>query len=239
MNKKYFFKAIVSFMLLFIITVFAVFKPSMISEASSNNTQKNFTSNKFQQTYKDSLTKAIMRSKSLDASKYEINFVTDTPKSNVIYKKCNSIKEIVSLLEKDENDLLKNSDINRFSMSTISASSTSKAPKTVSKKYSRGWTPRYTLSADITYNTKTNKITSVSNRNFSLSGITIAVGAEDKKYSTKYYDNKKKVRVRCDYTAVRYVMTPAGRVEISRRGAYQHFYYSVAKDVHDGSGGYK
>ena len=77
MNKKYFFKAIVSFMLLFIITVFAVFKPSMISEASSNNTQKNFTSNKFQQTYKDSLTKAIMRSKSLaDALKFYAKYLS-------------------------------------------------------------------------------------------------------------------------------------------------------------------
>lgn len=240
-NQKNIFQKNITFILFIITTLFSICSNNFISNASTYNINKNFSNSNFQEAYMQSLTTAIKNNKSLDTSKYKITFVTGTKKNNVVYKKCNSIKEIITLLENDEHEMKKNSKIAIISPSILNtnAAKTSASTKTVNKSYSRGWSPKYTLSADITYNTKTHKITSVKNRKFTLSGVTLCTGAEDKTYYTKYYDSKKKVRVRCEYTAVRYVMTPAGRIEISRKEAYQHFYYSVSKGVHDGSGGYQ
>lgn len=111
--------------------------------------------------------------------------------------------------------------------------------KSVTKKYSRGFMPKYKLRATFKYDIKTKKIVSVTNRKFTLSGFSLGIGAEDKTYSTKYSSDKKKATVKCSYSATHSLLTPIGMIEINRRDAYQKFSYSVSKGVTGGSGGYE
>lgn len=186
----------------------------------------------------EEVTQAIENSKKLDENKYQVVGVVDNQNSDVTYKRCDSVEEIIKVLEEAEKEMNSSRNLCIIENEPINASGTS-SKKTVTKKYSKGVTPKRTLSAKITYNTKTKKITGVSKRKLSLSGITVGVSAEDKTYSTKYYNGKKKVRIRCSYSSVYHLITPSGKIEIIRKDAYQQFYYSVANGVHDGSGGFE
>lgn len=210
--------------------------------AASQNTSVSMT--KVQKNYEESLMKGIEKSIILDEDNYEIRIIKNN--ENIDNKgklvKCNTVKDAVKYLENTEVQMAAEKIIVDIDEKDIEIEENIKGAaktKSVTKSYSRGLTPKYTLKATFKYDTKTKKIKSVTGRKFTLSGITLAVGAEDKTYSTKYSSDKKKATVKCSYTAVSYLITPVGRIEISRKDAYQKFSYSVSKGVTGGKGGYE
>lgn len=190
---------------------------------------------------------AIEKSSSLDGDDYEIQSINAFPE-NISTKDvivCNSVEEVVKYLETQEKqmEVTNSQKIEYVANSLLGASkskNTSKSKtKTVTKSYSRGLTPKYTLKADFTYNTSTKKITAVKNRKFTATGITVTAGVADKSYSTTYSKSHKTATVKCTYTAISYLVTPIGKMEVSRHNAYQKFSYSVSGGVTNGKGGYE
>ncbi len=230
-----------------IITVLAMAMMLQTTTIRGNATSQNtFVSMaKVQKNYEESLMKGIEKSTILDEENYEIRIIKNN--ENIDNKgkwiKCNTVKEAVKYLENAEVQMAATEKmIVEIDDEDIEIQDNIKgAAKTesVTKSYSRGLTPKYTLKATFKYDKKTKKIKSVTGRKFTLSGITLAVGAEDKTYSTKYSSTKKKATVKCSYTAVSYLITPVGRIELSRKDAYQKFSYSVSNGVTGGKGGYE
>lgn len=199
-----------------------------------------------QDIYLDNLMRAVKKSDKLDESKYKIRIVDNQtakyPEKHWI--KCNSTQDVVKYLENNEKHMkeTKNfviSDTETYENIDNTRAAAKKKTKSVTKSYSRGLTPKYTLKATFKYDTRTKKIKSVTKRKFSLSGLTLAIGAEDKTFSTKYSSTKKTATVKCSYTEVSYLVLPIGRIEILRKDAYQKFSYSVSKGVTGGEGGYE
>lgn len=205
-----------------------------------------YNTKKMQDTYVENIMRAVKESNKLDESKYEIkivdNQIAKNPKGHWI--KCNSTQDVIKYLENNEKQMkeTKNftiSETKTYEYAENARAAANKKTKSVTKSYSRGFTPKYTLKATFTYDTRTKKIKSISNKKFTLSGITLAIGAEDKTFSTNYSSTKKTATVKCSYTEVSYLVLPIGRIEILRKDAYQKFSYSVSKGVTGGEGGYE
>lgn len=94
------------------------------------------------------------------------------------------------------------------------------------------------LSADITYDTSTYVISKVANRSLTITGVTIATKAENRKYNTYYSQTKKTCKVTCNYQDVSSLLTPLGTVEIVRKDAYQQFKWNHSNGIYGGEGGY-
>lgn len=192
---------------------------------ASNNVKYN--KEQLQDIYLDNLMRAVKKSDKLDESKYKIRIVDNQtakyPEKHWI--KCNSTQDVVKYLENNEKHMkeTKNfviSDTETYENVDNTRAVAKKKTKSVTKSYSRGLTPKYTLKATFKYDTRTKKIKSVTKRKFSLSGLTLAIGAEDKTFSTKYSSTKKTATVKCSYTEVSYLVLPIGRIEILRKDAY-------------------
>ena len=199
---------------------------------------------KMQDIYVENLMRAVRKSNKLDESKYKIRDNQTAKNPSGYWVKCNSTQDVIKYLENNEkqmkemkNFVISETETNEY-VENIRATANKKT-KSVTKSYSRGLTPKYTLKATFTYDTRTKKIKSVTKRKFSLSGFTLAIGAEDKTFSTKYSSTRKKATVKCSYTEVSYLVLPIGRIEILRKDAYQKFSYSVSKGVTGGEGGYE
>lgn len=211
--------------------------------AASPNTSVSKTG--MQKNYEESLMKGIEKSTILDEDNYEIRVIKNN--ENIDNKgkwiTCNTVKEAIKYLENTEMQMTATEkmivDIEEEDIEIEENIKGAAKTKSVTKSYSRGVAPKYTLKATFKYDTKTKKIKSVTGRKFTLSGITLVIGAEDKTYSTKYSSDRKKATVKCSYTAVSYLITPVGRIEIERKDAYQKFSYSVSKGVTGGKGGYE
>ena len=200
--------------------------------------------------YVDEIEAAIKDSRLFNEAKYEVKIVDKFPEgvdeTRIIAY--DSVDSIIKSLEQEEvgkrNEQETIIEIDENSMDSLEMQEDIKSGKyskyaSVTKSYSRGITPKYTLKATFKYNKGTKKIVSVTGRKFTLSGISISAGAEDKTYSTTYSSDKKKATVKCEYTAISYLLTPVGRIEISRHDAYQQFSYSFKNGVTGGKGGYQ
>lgn len=229
------FKKATIFSLIFVIII----QFSTFTCYAANNNLEN------QKSVSISLINGIKNSSKLNNSKYEITALDNNTNLNKNGKwiQCNSTDEIIKYLEKSELECEK---LNNYTVESIEENNSNvneygimPKVKSVTKKFSRGRTPKYTLKATFSYNTSTKKILSVKNRNFSLTGITAAVSARNKTYFTYYSSDRRKATVKCSYTAISYINTPWGKFEVSRHDAYQKFSFSVKKGVTDGKGGYE
>lgn len=151
--------------------------------------------------------------------------------------------EVIRILEKDEKamensgEALNTQKFDAMSSSLVRASKS--RYRTVHRGLVRGiGVMDYTLSADITYNTSNQVISSVKNRYFRVTGLTISTQVENKRYGTYYSPSKKYVKITCNYTAVSKIVTPVGAIEIRRKDAFQQFKWNVSKGVYEGKGGY-
>ncbi|MCI8338506.1 MAG: hypothetical protein HFH62_07480 [Lachnospiraceae bacterium] len=161
---------------------------------------------------------------------------------NESYVVMDTAEEIVDFLEKKQNvledgEILQNMNEDQQYCAMQLASNNI---VTKNKGYQRG-TPvlHYNLFADIKYNKKTGVISSVKNRKFTITGLTICTTAEDRSYTTSYSKSKKSCTIRCNYTDVTQLLTPWGAIQIYRKSAYQKFSWNLNKGVYNGKGGYR
>lgn len=224
------------FNLLLTMIVFSINISSANASVIKNNKKQQFERTFYKELEESNIIK--------NSDNIEFRFLnTSTQNTNNHLLKINDARELVSLLEKQELDMNsissneENIDFN--SIETISSLMKAKGKsKTISASGTRGITFKIKLRADITYNTSTNKISKVSNRKLTLSGLTVAVKVEDRTYKTTYSSTKKTCTVRCDYSEIIEAITPVGAMEIIRHDAYQQFKWSKSKGTYGIKGGY-
>ncbi|WP_207649504.1 hypothetical protein [Anaeromicropila populeti] len=176
--------------------------------------------------YQKLLLEKIQESDILDENNYSISFSSDSS-DNQDTLKMNSIDEVISYLEQNENENVYNESVvitpNTQKKGLLALNDITYYTKNV--KYVRSLTSTYTLSADVTMKSTNNYVTSISNPRLTLTGFTIGVGIEDISYSTSILDGSRTAYVSSDYTHVTTITTPIGVIEVHRELCHMYMYY--------------
>lgn len=188
------------------------------------------------------LSKRIDESKVLKGENYDVAHISyDELPANVAPMRFDSVDDAIKYLEMmEQSKEYEITKVNRLGTNNIKGMRKAAAQtESYNIKYERSLTSCYTLSATVNVNPTTKKITSVYNKRFELSGVTLSIGIDNVNVYENYYDNNTKIRVRADYQHISYFVVQTSLFEISRSNCYQQMWYTYDKGCHDGSFGYR